>query len=65
MEDEEAVTQQLWLLATAVRDACFTTAVQAYQDATADGLCHEGAWECAVEALKAIKLTELLRLNEA
>lgn len=59
-QQEEAIQQQLWAVATAVRDACFATAVQAYQDAANDGLCHEGAWECAIEALKMVKIEALL-----
>lgn len=31
----------------------FAAALTAYQDARMDGLCHEGAWECALEVLRA------------
>jgi hypothetical protein len=36
--------------AEAVRQACIEAALAAYADARLDGLCHEGAWECAVDA---------------
>jgi hypothetical protein len=29
-------------------------ALAAYEQARLDGLCHEGAWECALEALQAL-----------
>lgn len=32
--------------------ATFAAALIAYQDARIDGLCHEGAWECALEVLR-------------
>ena len=50
--EKNAVHEQLWQLATAVRDGCFSAAVTAYDDASTDGLCHDGAWECALEAMR-------------
>lgn len=52
--EETAIHQQLWLLSSAIRDRCFSAAVQAYEDARSDGLCHDGAWECALAALRSI-----------
>jgi hypothetical protein len=52
-EEFREVHQELWALATAVPDACFTAAVSAYENARIDGLCHEGAWEIAVETIRA------------
>lgn len=49
---ENEIHERLWQLATAVREACFVTAVTAYEDASTDGLCHDGAWECALEAMR-------------
>lgn len=37
---------------TAVPDAALQTALTVYQNARMDGLCHEGAWECAVTAVR-------------
>ncbi|MCO5195629.1 MAG: hypothetical protein M9930_20405 [Anaerolineae bacterium] len=56
MNVENAVHKELWLLATAVRDRCFSAALTAYKDASIDGLCHDGARECALEAMRAIDL---------
>lgn len=52
--EENAVHNHLWQLAKAVRDDCYKTAVAAYKDARINGLCDEGAWECAVGAMRSI-----------
>jgi hypothetical protein len=46
-------------VAEAVRRACIEAALAAYEDAKIRGLCHEGAWECAVEALRSLDLRTL------
>lgn len=51
-------------LAEAVRDACVETALIAYEDAAIRGICHEGAWECAVGAMRSIDLDALLERCE-
>ena len=56
---ENGVEEQLRQLATAVREACFAAALTAYQDARTDGLCHDGAWECAVDAMRAVRIETL------
>lgn len=43
-----------------IRDACVEAALQAYEDAGIQGLCAEGRWEAALDALKAIDLVPLL-----
>ena len=35
-------------------------ALEGYERAQMDGLCHEGAWECAIEAIRALDLQELI-----
>jgi hypothetical protein len=42
----------------AIRDRCIATAIEAYEDAGIRGLCAEGRWECAIEAMRNIKLGE-------
>lgn len=32
--------------------ACIEAALQGYEEAKISGLCHEGAWECAVSAMR-------------
>lgn len=48
------------LAATAVNDSSYQIAFAAYENARMDGLCHEGAWECAVEVLCAFNAEYLL-----
>jgi len=44
-------------LAEQVRQACVEAAVGAYDDAATSGLCHEGAWEAAVGAIRSLDVT--------
>jgi hypothetical protein len=46
--------------AEAVRQACIAAALQAYEDAGASGLCHEGRWEYAVDAMRGLPLRPLV-----
>ncbi len=36
------------------------TALEAYETARMDGLCHEGAWEVAISAARHLKANEIL-----
>lgn len=47
-------------LAEAVRAACVEAALQSYEDAKISGLCHEGAWECAVSAIRTLDLDPII-----
>ena len=42
--------------AEAVRAACLAAAREAYEDAGLRGLCAEGRWEAAIDAVEAIDL---------
>jgi hypothetical protein len=46
--------------AEAVRQACIAAALQAYEDAGISGLCHEGRWEYAVDAMRRLPLRPLV-----
>lgn len=48
-------------LVEAVRRRCEETAREAYEIASMRGVCHEGAWEIALGALRAVDLTDLER----
>lgn len=48
------------MLLEAVREACLRAAADAYEDAGLRGLCVEGRWECALEAIRAIDLQAIL-----
>jgi hypothetical protein len=47
-------------MAEAVRQACMTAALQAYDEAGVSGLCHEGRWEYAVDAMRGLPLRPLI-----
>jgi hypothetical protein len=46
-------------IAEAVRQACIDAALRAYEDAGLSGLCHEGRWEFAVDAMRHLDLHSL------
>jgi hypothetical protein len=48
-------------LAKSIRAACVEAVLQAYEDAGMQGLCAEGRWEAAVDALRTFDLVPLLR----
>jgi hypothetical protein len=48
------------MLAEAVRQVCIEAALAAYEDAHMNGLCHEGAWECAVDAMQSLNLASIV-----
>ncbi|HLW74068.1 MAG TPA: acetyltransferase [Gammaproteobacteria bacterium] len=47
-------------LAEAVRDACLKAAKEGYEQAAAAGLCHEGAVETSLDAVRMLDLKALL-----
>jgi len=58
--DDKALPADSLLVAKTVRDACLQAVITAYEDAAMDGLCHEGAWECAVDAVRTLNVEQLL-----
>lgn len=57
-EDEMAK----WVAAAeAVRAACVAAAIAAYEQAGSDGLCHEGAWENALEAIRSLPVAAIVQ----
>jgi hypothetical protein len=47
-------------LAEAVRRACLEAAMTAYEDAGISGLCEDGRWECAIQAMKTLDLSTVI-----
>ncbi|MCF8179096.1 MAG: hypothetical protein K9J74_11355 [Sulfuritalea sp.] len=43
-------------IATAVRNACVRAALDAYENAQIAGLCQEGAWEVAIDAMRTLDI---------
>jgi hypothetical protein len=46
-------------LAVTVRNACVQAALDGYERAQIAGLCQEGAWEAAIDAIRMLDLTTL------
>ena len=47
-------------LAEAVREACLKAGRDAYESAGISGLCEEGRWECAVDAIRSLDLDAII-----
>ncbi len=47
-------------LAERVRQACLQQAIDAYEQAGISGLCDEGRWELAVDAIRQLDIAKLL-----
>lgn len=47
-------------IAEAVRQACIDAALSAYEQAGISGLCGEGRWELAVDAMRSLDVKALL-----
>ena len=47
-------------VAVAVREACARAAADAYEDAGIRGLCEEGRWEVALDAIRRLDLSAVL-----
>ncbi len=50
-------------LASVIRDACVEAALEGYEQAAMDGLCHEGAFEAAVDAIRGLDIDRILRAS--
>jgi len=60
MIENELATDEKHQIAEAVRQACIRAALEGYERAALDGLCHEGAWEAAVDAIRAMDVDAVL-----
>jgi hypothetical protein len=58
MTDNQA---ELRRVAEKVRAACVQAALEGYEQAGMDGLCHEGAWEAAIDAIRGLNLDRILQ----
>ncbi len=54
-------SRELRAVAEKIRAAYVETALNSYEDAAANGLCAQGAWECAVDAMRHLEITDLLK----
>jgi hypothetical protein len=60
-DTSQEIGQELRAIAEKIRAAYVETALTSYEDASANGLCAQGAWECAVDAMRHVEITELLK----
>jgi len=44
-----------------VKAACIQAALDGYEDAAMSGLCHEGAWEAAISAIRRLDVETILK----
>ncbi len=51
-------------VAEAVRQACVEAALDAYEDAQIRGLCREGAWEVAIDAVRMLDVAAVIAAAE-
>ncbi|MCC6166485.1 MAG: acetyltransferase [Caldilineaceae bacterium] len=59
MEPKSTKVVPLDALVEQIRAVCIQAALDGYETAAADGLCAEGAWECAVDAMRHVDLATL------
>jgi hypothetical protein len=58
---EQVVEDPLRRTAEAVRAACLQAALDGYERAGLSGLCEEGRWEMALDAIQSLDVNALLR----
>lgn len=46
----------------AIRDACVRAAIDAYEEAGFSGLCAEGRFDMAIDAMRALNVDRILRV---
>lgn len=56
-EDQDSECRRV---AQVVRTACIAAALKSYENAAISGLCHEGAWEAAVGAMRMLDVEKIL-----
>ncbi len=55
---------ELRRVAELIRAACVHAALEGYEQAGMDGLCHEGAWEAAIDAMRSLNLERILQQGQ-
>ena len=60
MSEQDEGQEDSLRIAVSVRAACLTAALESYEDASMRGLCREGAWECAIGAIRSLNLQHIL-----
>jgi hypothetical protein len=52
--------KELGVLADEIRDACLEAAMRAWEDAGLRGICRDGRWELAVDAMRRVDLRSVV-----
>lgn len=61
MNDPSAQASREFQIAESVRKTCIEAAEEAYEEASMNGLCGEGAFESAIGALQTLDVDEIVR----
>jgi hypothetical protein len=61
-DDDE---RNLLRIAEAIRVACLEAALESYEEAGMHGLCHEGAWGCAIGAIRSLNVKRILEHQQS
>ncbi|MEZ5593999.1 MAG: acetyltransferase [Gammaproteobacteria bacterium] len=64
MPSDTPITPHQHRLAETIRQACIEAALQGYENAAISGLCHEGAWEAAISAIRMVDVDDVIREHE-
>ncbi len=57
---KEEYSEKIEKIAEDLRDFFIKTAIEKYEDASIAGLCAEGAWEAAIDAVRTMDLKRIL-----
>ena len=61
MPSDTPTTPHQHRLAETIQQACIEAALQGYENAAISGLCHEGAWEAAISAIRMVDVDAVIR----
>ena len=64
MPSDTLITPHQHRLAETIQQACIEAALQGYENAAISGLCHEGAWEAAISAIRMVDVDDVIREHE-
>ncbi len=62
--DEQIIKNEQIKIAETIKKECIKTALEAYESASQNGVCCEGAWECAVDAVRSLDIAAILNLKQ-
>ncbi|MES2207604.1 MAG: acetyltransferase [Pseudomonadota bacterium] len=51
-------------IAQKIKEACIEAALTGFENASMSGLCHEGACEAAISAIRNVDIEYILKTNE-